>query len=124
VGANLTLPTTFHHEALFYAGDGEFAERCRDFVEEGLERDEPVLVMVGSRKLELLRRALGTGADEVHFADMEVVGRNPARIIPEWAGFVADQAREDGVTGMRGIASRSGPTASRTSWRSASCTSR
>jgi anti-sigma regulatory factor (Ser/Thr protein kinase) len=98
----MSVPTTtFHHEALFYAGDGEFAERCRDFVEEGLERDEPVLVMVGSRKLELLRRALGKRADEVHFADMEVVGRNPARIIPEWARFVAAQAGAGG--GMRGI---------------------
>jgi MEDS: MEthanogen/methylotroph, DcmR Sensory domain len=103
VGAPLTLPTTFHHEALFYAGDGEFAERCRDFVEEGLERDEPVLVMVGSRKLDLLRRALGERADEVLFADMEVVGRNPARIIPEWARFVATHAGAGGSGGMRGI---------------------
>jgi anti-sigma regulatory factor (Ser/Thr protein kinase) len=103
VGAPLTLPKTFHHEALFYAGEGEFAERCRDFVEEGLERDEPVLVMVGSRKLELLRRALGERADEVHFADMEVVGRNPARIIPEWARFVAAQAGAGASGGTRGI---------------------
>jgi len=103
VGAPLTQPTTFQHEALFYAGDGQFAERCRDFVEAGLERDEPVLVMVGSRKLELLRQALGERADEVHFADMEVVGRNPARIIPEWARFVAAHASAGGSGGMRGI---------------------
>jgi hypothetical protein len=38
--------------------------------------------MVGERKLQLLREALGTRADRVHFADMGVVGRNPARIIP------------------------------------------
>jgi anti-sigma regulatory factor (Ser/Thr protein kinase) len=89
---------------MFYAGDLEFVDRCRAFVEEGLDRGEPVLVMVGSRKLELLRQALGERAAEVAFADMEVVGRNPARIIPAWARFVADHAGRDGVArGMRGI---------------------
>ena len=99
----MTTPATFHHEALFYAGDEEFVERCRALVEEGLDRDEPVLVMVGSRKLELLRDALGARAGQAHFADMEVVGRNPARIIPAWARFVAD--RSQGAVGgpMRGI---------------------
>jgi anti-sigma regulatory factor (Ser/Thr protein kinase) len=101
VGAAVTTPGTFHHEAVFYAGDDEFVERSRAFVEEGLERGEPVLVMVGARKLELLREALGTRGDEVHFADMEVVGRNPARIIPAWNRFVADHANNGG--GMRGI---------------------
>ena len=71
------------------------------FVEEGLRRAEPVLVMMGERKLELLRKALGKRADEVQFADMEVVGRNPARIIPAWNRFVADHAENGG--GMRGI---------------------
>ena len=96
-----TPPATFHHEALFYAGDDEFAERCGSFVGEGLERGEPVLVMVGPRKLELLREALGERAEDVGFDDMEVVGRNPARIIPAWSRFVAENASEGG--GMRGI---------------------
>jgi anti-sigma regulatory factor (Ser/Thr protein kinase) len=102
VGVVSTTPATFHHEALFYAGDDEFAERCRSFVEEGLEQGEPVLVMVGSRKLELLRAALGERAEGVSFADMEVVGRNPARIIPAWSRFVEENA-SDGGGGMRGI---------------------
>jgi anti-sigma regulatory factor (Ser/Thr protein kinase) len=97
----MNAPTTFHHEALFYGGDEEFVDRCRAFVEEGLDRDEPVLVMVGSRKLELLREALGGRAGGVHFADMEVVGRNPARIIPAWSQFVA--GRGEGGGSMRGI---------------------
>jgi anti-sigma regulatory factor (Ser/Thr protein kinase) len=86
---------------MFYAGDDEFVERSRAFVEDGLEGDEPVLVMVGARKLELLRAGLGTRADNVHFADMEVVGRNPARIIPAWNRFVGDNV--EGGGGMRGI---------------------
>lgn len=99
----MTAPAFFHHEALFYDGDVDFVHRCRSFVEEGLERGEPVLVMVGPEKLELLRDALGERADDVEFADMEVLGRNPARIIPAWARFVADNAPEDGSGGMRGI---------------------
>jgi anti-sigma regulatory factor (Ser/Thr protein kinase) len=102
VGIASTTPAAFHHEALFYAGDDEFAERCGSFVEEGLEQGEPVLVMVGSRKLELLRAALGERAERVSFADMEIVGRNPARIIPKWSRFVDDNASEGGG-GMRGI---------------------
>jgi anti-sigma regulatory factor (Ser/Thr protein kinase) len=97
----VTTPGTFHHEAVFYAGDDEFVERSRAFIEGGLARNEPVLVMVGVRKLELLREALGSRAGQVHFADMEVVGRNPARIIPAWNRFVGDHA--EGGGGMRGI---------------------
>jgi anti-sigma regulatory factor (Ser/Thr protein kinase) len=97
----LAAPGTFQHEALLYAGERDFVDRCSAFVEAGLERDEPVLVMVGGRKLELLRDALGERAAGVQFTDMEDVGRNPARIIPAWARFVADQAERGG--GMRGI---------------------
>jgi anti-sigma regulatory factor (Ser/Thr protein kinase) len=100
VGSAVTTPATFHHEAVFYSGEKEFVERSRRFVEEGRERDEAVLVMVGSRKLDLLREALGSRAEGVHFTDMEVVGRNPARIIPAWSRFVADHA---GNGRMRGI---------------------
>jgi anti-sigma regulatory factor (Ser/Thr protein kinase) len=98
----MTAPATFHHEALLYDGEDDFLALCSAFAEEGLDRGEPVLVMVGSRKLDLLREALGERADAVEFADMEVVGRNPARIIPAWRRFVADHASDHGA-GMRGI---------------------
>jgi anti-sigma regulatory factor (Ser/Thr protein kinase) len=97
----VTNSATFHHEAVFYEGDDQFVDRSLAFVHNGLTRNEPVLVMVGARKLELLRAALGGRADDVHLADMEVVGRNPARIIPAWSRFVADHAGGGG--GMRGI---------------------
>jgi anti-sigma regulatory factor (Ser/Thr protein kinase) len=101
VGVAVSSSTAFHHEAVFYAGDDEFVDRSRAFIDDGLANDEPVLVMVGSRKLGLLREALGTRAEDVHFADMELVGRNPARIIPAWSRFVTDAAGAGG--GMRGI---------------------
>jgi len=91
----------FHHEAVFYAGDDEFVDRSVVFMRDGLERDEPVLVMVGERKLGLLRDALGSRAKDVRFVNMEVVGRNPARIIPAWSRFVANHGPSGGP--MRGI---------------------
>jgi anti-sigma regulatory factor (Ser/Thr protein kinase) len=97
----VTSSATFHHEAVFYGGDDQFVDRSLAFVHGGLKRSEPVLVMVGGRKLELLRAALGSRAADVHLVDMEVVGRNPARIIPAWSRFVADNAGAAG--GMRGI---------------------
>jgi anti-sigma regulatory factor (Ser/Thr protein kinase) len=102
VGSAITAAATFHHEAMFYAGDDEFVERSRAFVEDGLDRGEPVLVMVRSRKLELLREALGERASDVQLVDMEGIGRNPARIIPAWGRFVAHHAT-DATSGMRGI---------------------
>jgi hypothetical protein len=89
----------FEHEALLYAGDGDFAEQAARFVREGLAAGEPVLVMVGARKIGLLREALGADADAVRFEDMEQVGCNPARIIPAWRHF----ADEGGDRPMRGI---------------------
>jgi hypothetical protein len=100
VGAAVSS-AAFHHEAVFYEGDDQFVDRCLAFVHGGLARSEPVLVMVGGRKLELLRAALGSRAADVHLANMEVVGRNPARIIPAWSRFVAENAGSAG--GMRGI---------------------
>jgi anti-sigma regulatory factor (Ser/Thr protein kinase) len=97
----LSISRTFHHEAVFYEGEDEFVDRSLAFVHDGLTRTEPVLVMVGARKVELLRTALGGRAEDVHLVDMEVVGRNPARIIPAWSRFVADNVGRGG--GMRGI---------------------
>ena len=89
----------FEHEALLYAGDGDFAEQTARFVREGLAAGEPVLVMVGARKMGLLREALGADADAVRFEDMGEVGCNPARIIPAWREFADD----GGDRPMRGI---------------------
>ena len=92
---------SFEHEALIYAGDKGFCESLVPFIREGVEADEPVLVMVGAAKIDLLKDHLNGEAERVLFADMEEVGRNPARIIPAWREFVT----EHGQAGrpMRGI---------------------
>ena len=91
----------FRHEAFMYAGDAEFVAALSAFLRDGLAADEPTLVVVGAKKVDLLREELGDVAAGVHFADMAAVGRNPARIIPAWQTFVSRNAAP-GVR-LRGI---------------------
>ena len=62
-------------------------EATSAFIREGIVLVQPTLVMVGPRKIELLRAALEEQAGAVSFADVEQVGANPARIIPAWREF-------------------------------------
>jgi anti-sigma regulatory factor (Ser/Thr protein kinase) len=80
----------FSHEALFYAGSRDFAERVAAFVREGIEAGEPVLVMVTADKIGLLEDELGADAARVSFADMGEAGRNPGRIISAWGDYAAE----------------------------------
>ncbi|SER63841.1 Histidine kinase-like ATPase domain-containing protein [Lentzea xinjiangensis] len=72
----------FAHEALFYRDEDEFLTGTAEFVAEGVQNGEPVLVAVRERSIGLLRARLGAHADQVHFIDMTEAGRNPGRIIP------------------------------------------
>ena len=82
----------FHHETLFYSGEGGFLTGTVPFIEDALCAEEPVLIAVGKAKITLLEEALGEGAQRVTFADMRVLGSNPARIIPAWRTFLQDRA--------------------------------
>src|SRR6266513_1018398 len=85
---------TFRHEALLYAGAEGFIDGAVPFVRAALEAEEPILVMVGAAKIDLLREALGADAADVGFTDMLAVGANPARIIPVWRDFVEERGAE------------------------------
>ena len=91
----------FHHATLFYAGDREFMRGALPFLKDALANAEPALVAVSARKIELLRQALGDDAERVHFAHMQVLGSNPARIIPAWRRFLGEHASDGGSA--RGI---------------------
>lgn len=93
--------TGYCHEALLYAGESEFVESTSAFIREGLEAEEPALVVVGARKVDLLKQALGPDATSVQFADMAELGVNPARIIPAWQAFLDDHASDGGP--VRGV---------------------
>jgi anti-sigma regulatory factor (Ser/Thr protein kinase) len=82
----------FRHDALFYAGTSEFVDRTAAFIDDSVASREPILVVVSAEKIEQLRGRLGGDPDGVRFADMAQVGQNPARIIPAWREFVAEQA--------------------------------
>jgi anti-sigma regulatory factor (Ser/Thr protein kinase) len=78
----------FLHEALLYSGDDGFLAGSVPFIIQAVEAGEPVLAMVSTEKIELLREPLGGHWAEVRFADMEEIGSNPARILPAWKAFV------------------------------------
>jgi anti-sigma regulatory factor (Ser/Thr protein kinase) len=96
-----TSAERFRHEALFYSTWTEFIDGTVPFIRGGLASGEPVLVVEPRPKVDALREALGADADGVFFADMSVVGANPARIIPAWQAFVA-RYQQSGKS-LRGI---------------------
>jgi anti-sigma regulatory factor (Ser/Thr protein kinase) len=79
---------TFLHEALLYTGEADFVARTSRFVRSGLELEDSVFVVLGARKIAMLRSELGSDADRVSFIDRAEVGRNPARMIPVWRAFL------------------------------------
>jgi anti-sigma regulatory factor (Ser/Thr protein kinase) len=93
--------TPFRHDALLYGADREFLDGTLEFLNEGLEANESMLVVLAAEKIDALERELGDDAGRVRFADMAEVGANPARIIPAWRDF-ADECMRRGVP-FRGI---------------------
>jgi anti-sigma regulatory factor (Ser/Thr protein kinase) len=91
----------FAHEALLYAGDDGFLDGAMPFVLEGLEADEPMLLVLSAGKIEGIKGELNGQNERILFADMAEVGANPARIIPAWRRFVDEHADE--AQPVRGI---------------------
>src|SRR5260370_2159769 len=94
------VPDGFSHEAFVYTTSQEFLGGAVPFVLEGLERDEQVLALLSSEKIDLLRTELAKNAHRVRFADMATVGANPARIMPDWMRFVDERVPGRGVPGI------------------------
>ena len=78
----------FRHEAVLYRGLHDLRRTVLPFVRDGLAEDESVMVAMLPDRVRTLRNALGADADRVTFVDMQEIGGNPARIIPEWRRFV------------------------------------
>ena len=79
----------YRHEAFLYSGLPEFLSGTTSFIRRAASARDPVLVVVSSEKVGLLRERLGDESAHVDFADMTEVGENPARIIAVWQDFVA-----------------------------------
>jgi len=84
----------FHHEAFLYRDADEFLAGTVPFLHEAIEAGEPALVAVGRARGKALKAELD-GATQIHFADMEALGRNPARIIPFWQRFLEENGGPD-----------------------------
>jgi anti-sigma regulatory factor (Ser/Thr protein kinase) len=82
--------TGFHHEAVFYRDDDEFLSGTLPDIRRAVAGDGTVLVAVPEAKRALIEQALGSEVDDVAFADMAELGRNPACIIPAWHRLVHD----------------------------------
>jgi hypothetical protein len=79
----------YRHEAFLYSGTAEFLAGTTSFIRRAVRAGNPVLVIVSAPKIELIRRELGSDAEQVSFTDMARVG-NPARIIATWREFVEE----------------------------------
>jgi anti-sigma regulatory factor (Ser/Thr protein kinase) len=90
----------YRHEALFYSDFEGFIDGTLPFIRDAVAAEEPILVVLGQQKIDALREQLNGEAERVLFADMAEVGTNPARIIPAWQQFIADNA---GGGRLRGI---------------------
>ena len=78
----------FDHRSLLYADDAEFLAGTAQFLRDGLEDGDLMLVAVGPEKTALLRDELREAADGMRFADMHELGRNPGRMISAWRDLV------------------------------------
>src|SRR5689334_1170395 len=87
------------HDVMFWSGLDDFVTRTVQFVRDGVEAAEPVLVALPAQRLAAVRRGLGRAAGEVRFAEMESIGANPACIINTWVEF----AEECGNRPSRGV---------------------
>jgi anti-sigma regulatory factor (Ser/Thr protein kinase) len=80
------------HAALLYASTDEFVTGALGFVDEGLDKDEPVLVSAPGQEISLLRARMNGRSDEVSWTDITQVGVNPGRIIPHLHAFASAHA--------------------------------
>ena len=92
VANSLTQPSPFRHEALLYASQDQYLQATTSFIQDGLDHGEDVFVAVPSSNLRRLRSAFTDNSASLTFVPMEVVGRNPARIIPALLAMARESA--------------------------------
>src|SRR5438874_1308296 len=72
------------HEALIYSSEEAFLARLVPFLRDGLDADQPTIVILTPKNVALLRDALGQDADQISFADASKHYRRPAYAIAEF----------------------------------------
>jgi len=77
----------FRHLAFFYGSDAEYVDGLAGFVRGALARGHATFIAVPAARAVPLREALGSECEQVAFADMTELGRNPSRIIAAVRAF-------------------------------------
>ncbi len=79
------------HEALVYSTQEEFLAATLPYVCEGLDADEPILVVTKDTNLVPLREALNADASRVEFADSSAWYRSPPEAMASYERYVHAQ---------------------------------
>ncbi|KQW52818.1 hypothetical protein ASC77_00405 [Nocardioides sp. Root1257] len=85
------------HTGLFYDGDQQYAESVGGFLRDGLEQGQPGLLIGSPHRLDLVRAALGSDADQVRFLDEADV------YAPQWNAY---RVQLDFISQQRGARAR------------------
>jgi anti-sigma regulatory factor (Ser/Thr protein kinase) len=80
------------HVAFFYRDQAERRAKILSLVRAGLARAEPSLIALPGDEARLLGDELGDEPGELLCCDIADVGRNPARLIPEYRSFIDKHA--------------------------------
>lgn len=79
--------SAFVHQGCVYASDDEFLRMAVPFVDEGLRREEPVLVTTTPVNIDLMQTALGRRARHVDYAETAFFGRRPPQRVAAFTGY-------------------------------------
>src|SRR5262245_20287697 len=90
----------YRHEAFLYADAGDYVDTVGRFIRDGVAAGEAVMVAVAPERIDEIAEAVDGAADAVRWVDMHELGRNPARIIPEWQRFLDEHDRERPLRGV------------------------
>lgn len=89
----------FIHQTCIYESDEQFLAMAVPFIDDGLTRGDPVLVVTNSANLRLLRRVLSPRARQPDYAETAYFGRRTARRV---SAFHRYWKRYEGETAIDG----------------------
>lgn len=91
------------HEALLYSSAEELAAGAQPFVQQGLTRGEPVLIVFREGGNTVLREALGGDGARIEFGDAINWYRSPEHALEEYSRYLDDHLKA-GVSRVRVVA--------------------
>jgi transcriptional regulator with XRE-family HTH domain len=92
VGSESTVsPKLLGHSALLYGSDDEYLASAAPFVLEGMEHGDCILAITASRRIGLLRDALGPDASLVEFRDSADWYRTPIGALNLYRALIRDR---------------------------------